>query len=59
MSYKKRGVLSVFEKSYEEKTKENPLLVYPGLRYTHKKLNFACKFFSQKFFVSVRKSICD
>ena len=47
MSYKKRGILSVFEKSYEEKEK-NPILVYPGLRYTHKKLNFACKIFFSK-----------
>ena len=45
---KKRGVLSVFEKSYEEKRKKNPILVYPGLRYTHKKLNFACKIFFSK-----------
>ena len=29
--------------------KKKPILVYPGLRYTHKKLNFACKtFFFQK-----------
>ena len=28
---------------------KNLILVYPGLRYTHKKLNFACKiFFSKK-----------
>ena len=28
---------------------KNSILVYPGLRYTHKKLNFACKtFFSKK-----------
>ena len=24
---------------------KNPILVYPGLRYAHKKLNFACKSF--------------
>ena len=31
------------------KGKKNPILVYPGLRYTHKKLNFACNiFFSKK-----------
>ena len=41
-------MLSVFEKSYEEKTEKNPILVYPGLRYTHKKLNFACKIFFSK-----------
>ena len=30
--------------------KKNPILVYPGLRYTHKKLNFACKiFFFKKY----------
>ena len=47
MSYKERGVLSVFEKSYEEKRKKNPILVYPGLRYTQ------CMqiFFFQKMFV--------
>ena len=28
---------------------KNSILVFPGLRYTHKKLNFACKiFFSKK-----------
>ena len=27
----------------KRKEKKNPILVYPGLRYTHKKLNFACK----------------
>ena len=48
MSHKKRGVLRVFEKSYDEKGNKNPKLVYPGLRYTHKKLNFACKFFFSK-----------
>ena len=45
---KERGVLSVFEKSYEEKRKKNPILVYPGLGYTHKKLNFASNFFFKK-----------
>ena len=42
MPYKKRGVLSIFEKCYQEKWKKKPILVYPGLRYTHKKSNFAC-----------------
>ena len=31
----KKGVLSIFEKNYEEKRKKSPILVYPGLRYTH------------------------
>ena len=32
---------------------KNSILVYPGLRYTHKKLNFACKiiFFEKCLFV--------
>ena len=47
MSYKKREILSVFERSYEEKRKK-PILVHPGLRYTPKKLNFACKIFFKK-----------
>ena len=29
----------------KRKGNKNPILVYPGLRYTHKKLNFACKIF--------------
>ena len=45
MSYKRERSFKRFEKSYEEKRKENPILVYLGLRYTHKKLNFACKIF--------------
>ena len=33
MPYKKnRGVFSLFEKSYPEKQKKNPISVYPGLR---------------------------
>ena len=35
MPYKK-GVFSVFLKLFSEKEK-NPKLVYPGLRYVHKK----------------------
>ena len=31
-------------KLWREK-KKNPITVYPGLRYTHKKLNFACKIY--------------
>ena len=43
---------------WREKEK-NPIFVYRGLRYTHKKINFACKtIFFQKTFVWVRKSIC-
>ena len=29
----------------KRKGKKIPILVYPRLRYTHKKLNFACKIF--------------
>ena len=36
-----------WKKLWREKEK-NPILVYPGLRYTHKKLNFACKLFFSK-----------
>ena len=32
----------------KRKGKRNPLLVYPGLRYTDKKLFFACNFFFKK-----------
>ena len=35
--------------SLREKEKKS-ILEYPGLRYTHKKLNFACKFFFQNTF---------
>ena len=50
MPYKK--VSSIFEKCYQEKREKNLILVYPGLRYTHKKINFACKilFFKKYFF---------
>ena len=34
-----------WKKIRRENEKKNPILVYPGLRYTHKKLNFACKIF--------------
>ena len=54
MSYKKRGVLSVFDKSYEEKKKNNPILVYPGLRYTHKKKFQKC-FLSTKINLRLKK----
>ena len=45
MSYKRKRSFKRFEKNYAEKRKKNPMVVYPGLRYTHKKLNFACKIF--------------
>ena len=45
MSYKRKRSFKFFDKSYEEKRKKNPILVYPGLRYTHKNLNFAGKLF--------------
>ena len=32
----------------KRKGKTNPILVNPGLRYTHKKLNFACNIFFSK-----------
>ena len=34
-----------------------PTLVYPGLRYAHKKLNFACKKKLEKF-AFVQQPIC-
>ena len=45
-------VFDVFEKSYPENREKNPIFVYPGLRYAHKKLSFVCKFFL-KMFVAV------
>ena len=58
MSYKRRErSLKRFWKSYEERRKKNLTLVYPGIPYTHKRLNFAC-FFFQKMFVWVRESVC-
>ena len=40
---KKRGIFGVFEKILKLKGKKNTTLSYPGIRYAHKKLNFACK----------------
>ena len=45
---KERGVLSFFDKFMKSKGKKIQFLVYPGLCYTHKKLNFACKIFIYK-----------
>ena len=42
-----RSFKRFWKKLWREKEK-NPILVYPGLRYTHKKLNFACKIFFKK-----------
>ena len=45
MSYKRKRSFKRFWKKYEEKRKKNSILVYLGLRYTHKILKFACKIF--------------
>ena len=39
MPYKKENFLAFLKKLSRRKGK-NPILVYPGLRYAHKKLNF-------------------
>ena len=48
MSYKRKRSFKRFWKKLWREKEKNPILVYPGLRYTHKKLNFACKFFFSK-----------
>ena len=45
---KKEEFKAFSKKVMKRKGKKNPILVYPGLRYTHKKLNFACKIFFSK-----------
>ena len=55
----KKRSLEHFWKMLSKEMEKNSILVYPGLRYTNKKLNFACKFFFfQKMFAWVRKSFC-
>ena len=39
------GFLSVFEKLIQKNGKNHTFFLYPGLRYAHKKLNLARKFF--------------
>ena len=43
----KEEFLPFKKKNFSEKEK-NPILEYPGVRYTHKKLNFALKLFFEK-----------
>ena len=47
MPNKKTRSLEHFWKMLSREKEKNPLLVYPGVRYTQKK-NFACKFFFSK-----------
>ena len=55
----RKRIFSVSEKNYNAKRNANPTLVYPGLRYAHKKLSFACKnIFWEIDFFCVQKSIC-
>ena len=39
---KKEEFLAFLKKVMKKKEKKNPILVYPGLQYTRKKINFAC-----------------
>ena len=44
------------KKDFLAKRKNNPKLVYPGIRYAHeKKLNFLCKKFFTKFDLRLKK----
>ena len=58
--YKKNKTFTALSKKFSEK-KKKPILSYPGLRYAHKKLIFACKkifgkcLFAYKFQFAVEK----
>ena len=44
------------KQNFHAKRKNNPKLVYPGIRYAHKKkLNFLCKIFFSKFNLRLKK----
>ena len=62
MSYRRKRSLKRFWQYLWREKEENSIIVYPVLRYTHTKLNFACKFFfsknvclSTKIFLQLKK----
>ena len=58
-TYKRNRNSQRFEKKNSSEKEKKPILSYPGLRYAHRKLNFACRiFFFRKMFVCVQNSIC-
>ena len=60
ISYQRKSSFERFWKTLLRKKEKNPILLYPGLRYTQKKLNYACNQFAvEKKFLGVvsRKNI--
>ena len=60
MPYKKYRSYRPFKKVLSKETEKNPILVYPGLRYAHQTIKFACKkkvFFSEYVFYKNRIAV--